>query len=42
LVISVDFEKAFGRRCEFPEVRTFGEFVDRNLARNVAHESGVA
>lgn len=36
LVISDDFEEAFGRECEFGGDRTFGEFVDRNFRRTAA------
>jgi hypothetical protein len=36
LAISYNFEKAFGRRCEFGDDRTFGEFVDRNFRRAAA------
>jgi hypothetical protein len=36
LVISVNFEKTFGRKCKFFDVKTFGEFVDRNLAHSAA------
>jgi hypothetical protein len=34
LVISVNFEKVFGRKCDFSGVKTFGEFIDRNLPRS--------
>ena len=36
MAISYNFEKAFGRRCEFGNGRTFGEFVDRNFRRTAA------
>jgi hypothetical protein len=36
LAISDNFEKTFGRECEFADDRTFGEFVDRNFPRTAA------
>ncbi|HZN66517.1 MAG TPA: hypothetical protein VFB66_14605 [Tepidisphaeraceae bacterium] len=36
LVILDNFEKMFGRDCDFPAVNTFGEFIDRNLATSAA------
>ena len=37
VAISYNFENIFGRPCEFPEVQTFGEFIDHNLARSPDH-----
>ena len=36
LVISDNFRKTFGRNCDFPAAKTFGEFIDRNFAPRAA------
>jgi hypothetical protein len=36
LAISDNFETAFGRECDFPAGKTFGEFIDRNLTPSAA------